>query len=182
MSGNNTTAPQRIYFTLAITLFAVLHLAIEMLSGGVREHYPLMNEDLPALSNWWALVVLPVLGWLTHTTASPASHENSGAAILGLDPVVIFRLAAGFVYGATLAAGFELGLGQMPLYLLLGLFAGGVFYPLYRLEIMLGLVMGMTYTFGAVIPTVVASLVALISLFTHNAALFILRKLKSQAH
>ncbi len=35
----------------------------------------------------------------------------------------------------------------MPLYLLLGLLLGGIVYPIYRGELMLGLVMGMTYTF-----------------------------------
>lgn len=79
-----------------------------------------------------------------------------------------------------MAAGFEFGLGQLPTVLLLGLLVGGIFYPVYRLELMLGFVMGMAYTFGAVIPAVVISIVALSSLLSHNAGRFLLGKFKSR--
>ncbi len=166
---------QRLLFVLLIAAFAVLHLTLEMLTGGVRTHYPLMREDLPALSNWWGLLVLPLFGWIAHYFAE---QENSGVGILGLRKVAFYRLVCGFAYGALIATGFELGLGQMPLYLLLGLLLGGIVYPLYRGELMLGLVMGMTYTFGAIIPTVLIGLLAIVSLITHNTARFVVAKLR----
>lgn len=168
---------QRIRFTLAIILFACLHLTLEILNGGVNVHYPLMDEDMPAISNWWGLLVLPALAWVGYAFMPGAV---SGTGLWGLQPLVFYRLGAAFLYGAALSAGFEFNLGQTSLYLLLGLFMGGLFYPLYRLELILGLVMGMTYTFGAVIPFVVSSLVALSSLVLHNALSFALRKIKPQ--
>lgn len=175
---NRDSSSHRIRFTLAITLFACLHLALEMLSGGVNVHYPLMDEELPAISNWWGLLVLPALAWVGYGFMPKAV---AATGLWGLQPLVFYRLGAAFLYGAALSAGFELNLGETPLYLLLGLFLGGFFYPLYRLELILGLVMGMTYTFGAVIPLVVSSLVALSSVVLHNALLFAIRKIKPQA-
>lgn len=175
MQTHNQLNSQRLAFVLLIAAFAILHLSLEMLTGGVRTHYPLMREDMPALSNWWGLLILPLFGWIAHYFAT---KENSGAGILGLNKVVFYRLACGFSYGALIAAGFELGLGQMPLYLLLGLLLGGIVYPLYRGELMLGLVMGMTYTFGAVIPTVLTGLLAMVSLITHNTGRFVVARLR----
>jgi len=177
MDSNSHSITNRIRFTLAIGLFAVMHLTLEFFSGGVNVHYPLMDENLPAISNWWGLLVLPALAWVSYAFMPKADVE---AKLLGLQRITLFHLGAAFLYGAALSAGFELNLGQTPLYLLLGLFVAGLFYPLYRLELILGLVMGMTYTFGAVIPLVVSSLVALSSLVLHNALLFALRKIKPQ--
>jgi hypothetical protein len=172
---NHNPITPRIYFTLAITAFAILHLSIEIFSGGVRVHYPLQREDMPALSNWWGLVLLPALAWLSHTFMD---KDYSAAGVSGLSKVVVYRLAGAFMYGAVMGASFEFGLGQTPLYLLFGLLLGGIFYPLYRFEIILGIVMGMTYTFGAIIPTVVMSMVALISLVSYNSVRFVISKLK----
>ena len=169
---------QRLRFTLAVMVFVILHLTVELLSGGVVVHYPLMDENMPPLSNWWGLLVLPGLAWIAYGFMQ---KDSSGHGIMGLRNEVFFRLGGAFVYGAALSAGFELGLGETPLYLLLGLFLGGIFYPVYRAELVLGLIMGMTYTFGAIIPTVVIGLVAISSLVLHNAALFIIRKLRPQA-
>lgn len=173
---NQNSSSSRLKFTLAVTGFALAHLSIELLTGGVRVHYPLQQEDMPALSNWWGLVLLPALAWFSYTHMS---KDSSTDGLLGLEKAVIFRLIGAFIYGAALGASFEFGLGQTPLYLLFALLLGGVFYPLYRLEIVLGCVLGMTYTFGAVIPTVVLTLVALFSLITYNTVRFIVGKLRN---
>jgi hypothetical protein len=172
---NQSPTSHRLQFTLAVTAFAILHLSLEFFTGGVRVHYPLMREDLPALSNWWGLILLPALAWFSHAYMP---QESSTAGVLGLEKTAVYRLISAFIYGAALSASFEFGLGQTPLFFLLGLLLGGIFLPLYRFEIILGLILGMTYTFGAVIPTVAISLVALTSLLSYNAARFVTRKIK----
>lgn len=172
MNLNPSTA--RNYFILAVTGFAILHLSIEMLTGGVRVHYPLMREDMPALSNWWGLLLLPILAWVSYFFME---KDQTAAGVLGLNKVVLYRLLAGFLYGAAIGGSFLLGLDQTPMNLLIGLLLGGIFYPLYRFEVMLGIIMGMTYTFGAIIPTVVVGLVALTSLISHNTVRFLFRKI-----
>lgn len=167
----------RAYFTLAVALFALLHISIELLSGGVRAHQPLMREDLPAISNWWGIVVLPSLGWILFAFM----EKSASRGFAGLSRATLFRLGGGFLYGGMLAGSFELGIGeQTPLYLLLVLFLAGIAYPIYRGELVLGFIMGMTYTFGAVLPTIVASIVALFSFVLHNAARFLVKKLRTQ--
>lgn len=171
---NEDSSASRKTFTLAVVGFALAHLSIELLTGGVRVHYPLQNDDLPALSNWWGLVLLPALAWFSYTHMD---KDSSPDGVLGLEKSVIYRLLCAFIYGAAIGATFEFGLGQTPLYLLLASLLGGFVYPLYRLEIILGGVLGMTYTFGAVIPTVVLSLVALSSLITYSTVCFVAKRL-----
>ncbi len=176
MEPIKSPASNRILFTLSVAGFALLHIAIELLEGGVRVHYPLMREDLPAISNWWGLIVLPSLACLLYSFMQQGGQDSGP---MGLSWVALYRLLAGFVYGGLLAGTFEFGLGQTPLYLLMCLIVGGIAYPIYRAELVLGFIMGMTYTFGAVIPTAVASLVALSSLLLHSTARFAIGKLST---
>jgi len=48
-------------------------------------------------------------------------------------------------------------------YLVDGLFILALFLPIYRAESMLGFVLGMTFTFGAVLPLLFASFVAIVA-------------------
>ncbi|HSF52731.1 MAG TPA: hypothetical protein VLA71_03215, partial [Algoriphagus sp.] len=52
-----------------------------------------------------------------------------------------------------------------------------LFLPIYRAECLLGFVFGMTYTFGAVLPTLVGSILALIGaaiyLFIRRGIIFL---------
>jgi hypothetical protein len=48
--------------------------------------------------------------------------------------------------------------------LFFGLFALAVQLPLYRAEHVLGFVVGMTFTFGAVLPTIIGAVFATLSL------------------
>ena len=177
MKAINSPSKGRINFTLAVTLFVVLHLTIEMLTGGVRVHYPLMRDDLPALSNWWGLILLPSMAWVFY---SAMPKDDSSAAWFGLNRTVLYRLGGAFLYGGAMGAAFELGLGEMPAYMMLALLVMGIAYPLYRAEIVLGLIMGMTYSFGSIIPTVAVGVVALSSLLLHTLARVIVRGLRPQ--
>lgn len=153
------------YFTLSFALFALLHLSIEFFNGGVQVHYPLMRDDLPAISNWWGLMLLPLFAWFSY---SHAQKGDTHQALFGLSRAAFYRLGGAFLFGLMLAGSFELSLGQTPLILLLCLFLAGAAFPIYRVEFALGFILGMTFTFGAVIPSVVAGIVALSSLFLHT--------------
>ena len=43
----------------------------------------------------------------------------------------------------------------------------GLFLPVYRGEYVLGFVLGMTFTFGAILPTAAAAFVAIVSAIAH---------------
>ncbi|MEO8780207.1 MAG: hypothetical protein ABI389_16275, partial [Rhodanobacter sp.] len=52
------------YFALALLVVEAALLVHEHYTSGVRSHHLLDRPDLPAISNWFGLIVMPVLGWL----------------------------------------------------------------------------------------------------------------------
>ncbi|HEX4854253.1 hypothetical protein [Arenimonas sp.] len=149
--------------SLAVTALAALHLAYEHSNGGVVSHHLLARPDLPLISNWLELAVLPVLGWLfgwrLHGRSAAGSPTRAGA------PRSFWFAAGGaFAYGALLAGGFEFGVSDLTSALFYGLFLIAVALPVYRVEFLLGFVLGMTFTFGGVLPALIGAVFGLISL------------------
>lgn len=145
---------------VATLLFAAAHLAFEHFNGGVRSHHLLDRADLPAISNWFGLIVLPALGALLGIRILRA---RAASARTRLPAGVWLGLVSGVAYGAALAVSFELGVSAFTSGLFLGLFLLAAALPIYRAECVLGFVLGMTFTFGAVLPTLVAAVFATIS-------------------
>lgn len=140
-----------VVFTVA---WAVVHLAYESLTGGVQSHHLLNRRDMPALSNWLGLFTLPLLGVIV------AARVRSGVPWRSL----WLALVGSAVYGAVLAGAFELGVSAVTKALFFGLFGLALLLPLYRVEYVLGFVVGMTFTFGAVLPTIIGAVFATLSL------------------
>lgn len=90
------------------------------------------------------------------------------------------RMAAGFfgsiLFGAVLSAAFTHGHDAMASYMSLGLLIVALVLPIYRAEYVLGFVLGMTFAFGAVLPTVVASFVATLSAVFHLLVRHVFRR------
>ena len=53
----------RVGIIALITLAELLVLAWEYTHGGVKSHHLLNRPDLPAISNWWGALLLPILSW-----------------------------------------------------------------------------------------------------------------------
>jgi hypothetical protein len=66
-------------------------------------------------------------------------------------------------YGIILAFFFASGNQYMPSRMILGLLPLSFFFPIYRTECLLGIVLGMTNTFGAVHSTGIAKFFVLIN-------------------
>ena len=167
MSGKN-----RMYFTLSVTLFVSLLLAGEFFTGGVVIHHLLAQADMPGISNWWGLLTLPLLAWLLF----PMVDAQSG--LFGFSAPTMMRFLGAAIYGAIMAASFELGFDDATGNFLLILIPVGIFYPLYRGEMVVGFVLGMTYTFGGVLPLGAAAFVAVPSLLLHKIARLAYKKIK----
>ena len=146
----------RAYLTLGALALVALHLGWESLNGGVRSHHLLARSDLPSFSNWWGIILVPTLTWLVGKFKS------------------WWAIAAAAAYGAALAFSFAFGLGVEG-YLFIGLFVVSLFLPTYRGEYIAGFVLGMMFTFGAVLPTLVAVIVAAFSLICHYAVKLVLK-------
>lgn len=142
---------------LALLVIEAALLAHEHFTGGIRSHHLLDRPDLPAISNGFGLAVMPVLGWLlgSRLRRSPAASGPSRA--------VWASLAGALAYGAAMAASFALGASDVSSGLFFGLFLAAAVFPIYRIEYITGFVLGMAYTFGAVLPLLVALVLAAVS-------------------
>ncbi len=143
-------------------LAATLHLGWEITQGGVKSHHLLDRSDLPAVSNWWGLLILPLLGWFASGVVTARARTNEGAAA---------RAVAGFtgalLVGVALAASFAAGYESVSSGLFFATLVSGLVLPIYRAEYVFGFVLGMTFVFGAALPTIAASVAAAISAAAH---------------
>lgn len=165
---------QRFRFSLALAILAALHLGLEIMHGGVVTHHLLARADMPGISNWWGLLLLPALAWFLYPFMS---DPQTPSGLMGLSRAALYRLGGAIFYGGILAISFELGSEQIPAVMMGILIPLGMVFPLYRAELILGMVVGMTYTFGAVIPTIATSAVAIASCITHSTARYLVSKI-----
>ena len=157
---------------LVAGLFVAALLAHEHFNGGVRSHHLLDRRDLPAISNWIGLIVLPGLGWLLGVRLRGPARSDAGAG----SPVgVVMGLVCAALYGVALATSFTAGAATLTSGLFFGLLLLAVVLPIYRIEYIFGFVAGMTLTFGAVLPTLVVLAVATGSALVH----FVFRAVRS---
>jgi hypothetical protein len=171
----------RPHLTLGVTLVLLSLLTWQQLHGGVPAHSFLARDDFPRISNWWGVLVLPVLTWfLTGRVRARMQHED------GVNAAATFHsahrgLVAALLYGAALATAFTFGQSDITSSLFFALPVIGIVLPIHRAEYVLGFVLGMTYTFGGVLPTVVASamsaVTALLYLVLRPAVLWLLARI-----
>ena len=147
----------RLVLTVFALIFELAHLAWEHFNGGVLAHHLLNRADMPAISNWWGVLVIPALTWfLTGRIQRRVSKRG----------VVLAGFLSALAYGAMLALAFKLNHPALP-YVFMALFAISVIVPTYRAEYVLGFVLAMTLTFGAVLPTIIALVIASFSRLVH---------------
>ena len=159
----------RAYFTALVMLAELAHLVWEHLHGGVRSHHILNRADLPAISNAWGALLLPAMAWFlsgrVQKRITSQSHAKDAAAMLPASVVAGF--VGTLVFGTLFAGSFAYGYETVTGYLFQGLIVLALLLPLCRAEWVLGFVLGMTFTFGAVLPTVVGSVIAALSAVAH---------------
>jgi hypothetical protein len=159
----------RLYATAFAVLAELAHLAWEYFNGGVKSHHILNLPEMPAISNWWGLFLLPVLTWyLTgRIQKSIASHDVGKDEISKLPLSIVAGFIGSLLLGILLSISFTNGNEAIASYLFLGMFVLALLLPVYRAEYLLGFVLGMTFTFGVVLPTAVGSIIAALSAFIH---------------
>lgn len=153
----------RLFLTGLLPLFVWTLLAWQHSHGGVASHHLLADAALPAISNWWGGLLLPLLtGFLLYRIQKRVYGKPDG---LPKAPQLLRGAFSGFIgaltFGILLSTFFTFGEEDLCGYLILGLLPLALFYPLYRAECLLGFVLGMTFTFGGVLPTGIGLLFAL---------------------
>ena len=159
----------RVCVTMLVVLLELTHLAWEHFHGGVRVHHFLARSDMPAMSNWWGLLLLPVLAWfVTGRLQKRIALNFDGEDATSKLPVSI---AAGFavalLFGILLSVSFTRGDETIAAYLFECILLLALLLPIYRAECVLGFVLGMTFTFGAMLPTFIGSVIAALSAVMH---------------
>lgn len=142
--------PWAVFAALVITSLFILR---EHFSGGVVTHYLLADDSMPGFSNWWGLLTVPLLALvvsvLLNKRLKKAKHTDTPVKDSAL-PVKRFLGALCFGIGASLL--WEFGLEPiLPFYILSPLVLA-LFVRVHWPECMLGLVLGMLFTFGGILP------------------------------
>jgi len=167
MSGERL--PQlRLVGTALALLAELIHLAWEHVHGGIIRHHILNRSDLPAISNGWGIVLLPVLTWYLLGRINRRSAPPVGGRTGALPRSVMVGFAGALLFGILLSSCFALRHTTLTEYLFQGLLLLALLLPVYRAEGVLGFVLGMTFVFGAVLPTAIASIIAALSMLLHR--------------
>jgi hypothetical protein len=152
----------QIYATILVAIFIGSLLLWEKFHGGVVTHHILQRADLPGISNWWGLPLLPFLCWLSFNKMQKRfdqvkdvkSKKNSiSNSIIGF--------VGALVFGIVLATAFSNGYADLLDYQVDSLLLIFFLVPIYRSEYLLGFILGMATALGAVLPTAFALIVAL---------------------
>ena len=154
----------RLYSAVLVTVAIWALLAWDHFHGGVPSHHILAREDLPEISNWWGGVLLPLLTWflLYRVEKRLIANGVEKSKVLKFPNSSIYGFIGALFFGIVLSAFFTFDYTDIPGYMLMGLFLLALFVPIYRAECILGFVIGMTFTFGAVLPTIVGCILAFI--------------------
>lgn len=147
---------------LTVAIWALL--AWSHYHGGVPSHHFLAQKEMPAISNWWGGVLLPLLTWfLLYRMQKKAFQKESSYPLLRVG----YGFAGALLFGISISVLFTLGMPDLAGNLMIALFVFAFFFPIYRSECLLGFVLGMTFTFGAVLPTLIGALLGLVGLVLH---------------
>jgi hypothetical protein len=159
----------RLYLTAVVMLVELAFLLWEHFNGGVRSHHLLNRSDMPAISNWWGVLLLPALTWLLtgRIQRRIALHADRKEAAVKLPGSVVTGFVGSLLFGILLSVAFTNNYETTSAFLFGGLLVLAVLLPAYRAECVLGFVLGMTFTFGAVLPTVIGSVLAALSAVIH---------------
>ncbi|MDP1842732.1 MAG: hypothetical protein Q8K64_04870 [Sediminibacterium sp.] len=152
----------RIFLTSTVTIMILGLLFWQYFHSGVPSHHILQQKDLPEISNWWGGLLLPVLTWILLGRIEKRNNIQVTLIQLAKDQhiKIIGLFLLGLILGISIAMSFtndyKLFLDNV-LYVLL-IFS--LIFPVYYAEFILGFILGMTYTFGAILPTIFILIIA----------------------
>jgi len=155
---------------LPITIGATLLIGINLLwdynHGGVPTHYILHNKDLPGFSNWLGLITIPVLTWIAITLSQRRIQSNSQDR--SKSHSVSFGFLGSLLLGIGMSLLWEIGFDSILPYLLFLPLLLALFIPVHYPEHFLGLILGMAYTFGGVLPIIFGFIIGILCFLVHK--------------
>lgn len=115
------------------------------------------------MSNAWGGLLLPLLTWFAGWRIQ--RRENPGNEV----PVkLVYAFTGALAFGILLSVLFTLGYRDNLAYFLPGVLVLSLVYPVFRIECLTGLVIGMTFTFGAILPVIAGSILAVLGFLIYK--------------
>lgn len=154
----------RRWFVAALTTAYWALLAWQHVHAGVPAHSVGARADMPAISNWWGALLVPVLAWtltgLAQARLKALPPDDADAALQR----TLLAFGGALTYGAVMALLFTVDPKHDALStLFFALPVIGLLLPVFRPEYVLGFYLGMLLTFGPAIPLVIGLVVAMVS-------------------
>lgn len=156
----------RLGLTVLATFAELAHLAWEHLDGGVVSHHFLDRSDLPSVSNGWGALLVPALTWMLLGRIRKRVVDRSERTP-GIPLAVVSGFVVAMLFGLAISISFTSGHDAIASFVFPCMVVLAVLLPGYRAECVLGFVLAMTYTFGAVLPTFIATVLAAASAIVH---------------
>lgn len=144
----------RLLFTGLITIAIWSLLIWDHFHGGIPSHHILHRTDMPEISNVWGGLILPLLTWfLLYRIQKRIIWQNEGNVVSkSFLTSILIAFAGALIFGIMLSVFFMTGFEEVTSYMILSLFPFALIFPIYRAEFLLGFILGMTYTFGVLLP------------------------------
>ncbi|MGJ3236021.1 hypothetical protein [Marivirga sp.] len=142
----------KLILTAIITFLILGILLLEHFRGGVVSHHLLDNKNLPKVSNWWGILTIPIVSWITLFFLQK-NNTNSNNEQKPISKTQVYGFISAFLFGVILTVLFKSSL-EIHNYLLLLTFAIALFVPIYRPEYYLGFILSMSFGFGGILPVI----------------------------
>lgn len=165
------------YGVLAIFLYSLSILLWDYFHDGVPSHHFLANKNLPKVSNWWGIITLPLAFAFLFYRIQRREFTNSNSIDKKRIAHLILHFGMAFLYALIIAVAFSNGNSSVSSFFFFGIFALGLFFPLHKSEFCLGFILGLSYTFGGVLPLVICFFLAIICFLLLTISRFVWRKL-----
>jgi len=163
----------RLYFTGLVTLITWSMLIWQCLHEGVPSHHLLHQADLPAVSNWWGGLLLPVLSWVMLGRIQKRILRQAAEDQAQYATFVLAGFICALSYGAMLSFAFINGYEEGASVLFYGILFFALFWKVYREEYLLGFILSMSVTTGAVLPTLFAAIIGVVAAIIYTVVHYI---------
>lgn len=166
--------------TTVVTVYILCTLILEHFRGGVISHHLLAREDMPKISNWWGILVVPVVCWVLLSQIQNRFRRSANNQKI-VSKQEIYGFIGAFVFGILITVLFY-NAPDFTGYLLVMTFVVALLLPIYRAEYYLGFILSMSYGFGGIIPVmfglVLFVVYTIIYRYIRRGLLYILNKIK----
>jgi signal transduction histidine kinase len=140
----------KIIITSIISLVVWSLLAWDYNHGGVPSHHILNKKEMPAISNWWGAILMPIFSWFLLSRIKETEPLKR----------LLFGFLISLLFAVTISLLFTYNVHDVPGYIILSILVIAILFPIYRAECVLGFVLGMIYTFGPVLPVLISGILA----------------------